>query len=571
MSNRKKIIKEFTANDKSILCTARVLNEGVNIPCIDGICFVDPRNSTIDIVQCIGRGLRLYEGKKVTSIYVPIFIENIDDESVEDDKIYGNIIKILKAMKSTDDGVTEYFTLNDNQKRNSTRRILITERFVKINKSQEIDLEKWSNKIDCKIWQLVDPWNAKFEKLKMWITKNRKRPSSYKKDNIEEKRLGQWFIHQFKVYKKNKEFAKDQDKRTKWEKFLDDNKQILNKEELWNNKMSQLEMFLIKNKRRPFSNSRNKIERQLGQWLIHQTNHYNKNMGLLKNQSRRARWKKFINDNKKIITNDNDKWNAKMKQLEIWVIENNRRPTRNSINIVEKQLAIWVDTQQTKYNMNIMEGDRCKKWEKFINNNKHIMKTIDEKWYNTLQSLEIWIKQNNRKPIYRTQNKEEKYFAKWIRHQRDNYNKNIKSMKDPNKRLKWKEFVNDNKQIMMNENDRWHDNMEHLKMWVITTNKRPLQKSQNAEEKQLAHWICTQQNNYSKNVKSMKDKNKRIIWEEFIKLYPNLFKVPVIINDVYNSNENNNDTNKKIVKFAKKIENNVHTKKNIKKVIRNNN
>jgi len=69
MGHRQKIIREFTSNNKSILCSARVLNEGVNIPIVDGVCFVDPRKSTIDIVQCIGRALRLCENKKKSSFF----------------------------------------------------------------------------------------------------------------------------------------------------------------------------------------------------------------------------------------------------------------------------------------------------------------------------------------------------------------------------------------------------------------------------------------------------------------------------------------------------------------------
>jgi len=58
MSNRKRIVNNFVEAKNGILCSNRVLNEGVNIPCIDGICFVDNRNSCIDIVQCIGRSFQ---------------------------------------------------------------------------------------------------------------------------------------------------------------------------------------------------------------------------------------------------------------------------------------------------------------------------------------------------------------------------------------------------------------------------------------------------------------------------------------------------------------------------------
>ena len=111
MSKRKKIIKEYVNSERGILCSARVLNEGVNIPIIDSVCFLDDRKSTIDIVQCIGRSLRLSDKKKMAYVFLPTFIENIDDEF--DKKQYGNIVGIIKALKSTDRGIAEYFVLDD--------------------------------------------------------------------------------------------------------------------------------------------------------------------------------------------------------------------------------------------------------------------------------------------------------------------------------------------------------------------------------------------------------------------------------------------------------------------------
>ncbi len=55
MGERNRIIKQFVNSKCGVLCSARVLNEGVNIPIVDSVCFVDARFSTIDIVQCIGR------------------------------------------------------------------------------------------------------------------------------------------------------------------------------------------------------------------------------------------------------------------------------------------------------------------------------------------------------------------------------------------------------------------------------------------------------------------------------------------------------------------------------------
>ena len=46
-----------------IVSNARCLGEGVDVPTIDGIAFVEPKRSTIDIVQAVGRAIRRSEQK----------------------------------------------------------------------------------------------------------------------------------------------------------------------------------------------------------------------------------------------------------------------------------------------------------------------------------------------------------------------------------------------------------------------------------------------------------------------------------------------------------------------------
>lgn len=106
MAKRNKIINEFKASEKAIICSAKVLNEGVNIPIIDSICFMDIRNSTIDIVQCIGRALRKYGNKTKAYIILPTILESLEFSESK----FETIIRILKASKSTDEYIVEYFS-----------------------------------------------------------------------------------------------------------------------------------------------------------------------------------------------------------------------------------------------------------------------------------------------------------------------------------------------------------------------------------------------------------------------------------------------------------------------------
>ena len=64
MKSRTAKFNTFDKEKKAILCTAKVMTEGVNRPIIDCVCFVDPKQSVTDIVQAVGRCLRLFDGKR---------------------------------------------------------------------------------------------------------------------------------------------------------------------------------------------------------------------------------------------------------------------------------------------------------------------------------------------------------------------------------------------------------------------------------------------------------------------------------------------------------------------------
>jgi predicted helicase len=55
---REATIKDFRHAEKGFITNARCLTEGIDVPSVDMVVFVDPRHSTTDIVQATGRAMR---------------------------------------------------------------------------------------------------------------------------------------------------------------------------------------------------------------------------------------------------------------------------------------------------------------------------------------------------------------------------------------------------------------------------------------------------------------------------------------------------------------------------------
>ena len=52
-------LRTIDPDARGLLSNARCLTEGVDVPTLDGVVFVDPKRSEVDIVQAVGRAIRL--------------------------------------------------------------------------------------------------------------------------------------------------------------------------------------------------------------------------------------------------------------------------------------------------------------------------------------------------------------------------------------------------------------------------------------------------------------------------------------------------------------------------------
>jgi len=99
---------QIEANQRYVLSNARCLSEGVDVPTLDGVAFIDPRNSEIDIVQAVGRAIRLSKGKAIGSIVIPVFIEDHDDpDEVLSSSSFKKVWAVVNALRSHDGGLGE--------------------------------------------------------------------------------------------------------------------------------------------------------------------------------------------------------------------------------------------------------------------------------------------------------------------------------------------------------------------------------------------------------------------------------------------------------------------------------
>lgn len=88
-----------------ILSNVRCLSEGVDVPALDAVLFLTPRNSQVDVVQSVGRVMRKAEGKKRGYVILPVVIPaGVEPhEALNDNVTYKVVWQVLQALRSHDD------------------------------------------------------------------------------------------------------------------------------------------------------------------------------------------------------------------------------------------------------------------------------------------------------------------------------------------------------------------------------------------------------------------------------------------------------------------------------------
>ncbi len=117
-AHRRRVLDEFASDflgapefegrdvraELRVLSSVRVLGEGVDTAECDAVLFADARGSVVDIVQMVGRALRMRPGVgKLATLIVPVFLgEDEDANELLTSDAYGTLAKILGALRAHD-------------------------------------------------------------------------------------------------------------------------------------------------------------------------------------------------------------------------------------------------------------------------------------------------------------------------------------------------------------------------------------------------------------------------------------------------------------------------------------
>jgi superfamily II DNA or RNA helicase len=221
-----------------------------------------------------------------------------------------------------------------------------------------------------------------------------------------------------------------------------------------------------------------------------------------------------------------DMWPQRFEELKTFIDENGRTPSHGSRNPGEKSLGYWLSNQKRKYRPKI-EGmknvERYNLWAQFLEEYKEYFISNYQKWINNFDNIKCFINKNKKLPSQHSTIIDEKFLGGWLATQTKNYKKKLNSMKDEEPYNLWSKFLEDYKEYFILDHEKWFNNFDKLKMFIMKNKKKPICKSKNVDEKFIGGWLSDQQKHYKKNTSGMKDQTRYNLWTKFLEDYAEYF------------------------------------------------
>ena len=106
MADRQRVLARLNEPEQpTVVTNASCLTEGIDVPALGAVAFVDPRSAPVDIVQAVGRVMRIAKGKELGHVIVPVYLTEeqlADPEAAIESSAFEPVLAVLRALRAHD-------------------------------------------------------------------------------------------------------------------------------------------------------------------------------------------------------------------------------------------------------------------------------------------------------------------------------------------------------------------------------------------------------------------------------------------------------------------------------------
>jgi hypothetical protein len=405
--------RDLAPDERGLLSNARCLGEGVDVPSVDGIAFIDPRRSTIDIVQALGRAIRKSAEKRVGTIVLPVFLTaNEDPDEVLNESVFQHVWDVLKALRAHDETLGE--ELDELRRRLGARRGAPRRPAkIKLDVPRRVGAD-FARAFDVRlVEQTTASWEFYFGLLQSFVEQegHSRVPGDYRVDDGT--RLGVWVSHQRQGYRQR---SLGEERRSRleavpgWSWGTHD--------DAWEDGFNRLQSYLEREgNSRVRWGYRDGDGYRLGEWVSHQRRDHNE--GTL-GEERRHRLDALLGWTWKAFQDD---WDDRFERLQSYVRQKGDSQVPKDYQDDDgTQLGQWVVHQRQAYRRGTLGEERRRRLESlpgWIWGGMH-----DDAWEAGFDRLERYVEREGNSRVPDTYRDVDGFsLGKWVRNQRTRYQK----------------------------------------------------------------------------------------------------------------------------------------------------
>ena len=517
-SERKRMLRELDQtpmNEIYLISSCETIGEGVDTKRANLCAFVDPKTSTVKLIQNIGRVLRRNPEQPLSTILIPCWInmEHYSGAETREEKDalireqmratngdYSPVLNVLGALKQDDEELYNMCLHYPNRKHKETS---LREQGFEIGEEEytheEVDEMRQTSNLEVHTDEEIrthESMQESEETTRLYYDEEADvyRPIEGDEDTVIEppKSKVRMSIHQ------NDEIQ------MLWSvKEVDFTKQfctvviecqVSRNEENWYLKRDELSAYIDTNGKAPLNKT------SLSMWISNQKENYKKQEQIMSNPEIRKSWEEMI-EKYPCLRDSVAQWYLKRDELSAYIDANGVPPRKTS-------LGNWVTTQKTNYRKqekSMANPEIRKSWEEMLE--KYPCLTIDlvAQWYLKRDELSAYIDANGKTP-------QKTPLAMWINTQKQNYKKQEQIMSNPEIRKSWEEML-EKYPCLLDLVVQWYLKRDELSAYIDANGRVP-------QKTPLGQWLQHQKRNYKKQEYIMSDPEIRKSWEETIQKYP---------------------------------------------------
>jgi superfamily II DNA or RNA helicase len=374
-----KRLKKIAPKEVGLLANARCLAEGVDVPSLDGVAFIDPKNSQVDIIQAVGRAIRLSGSKTIGTIVLPVFIEDGDDAEAQiEASKFQPVWWVLDALRAHDDVLVDELNTIRTEMGKRGRSSAKNATLSKIDIHLPVTVgSAFAGALKARlVEQATASWSFWFGLLEKYIGEhgNARVPAGY--TTLSGYKLGTWV-----TYQRSNRQRLSEDRTTKLSELEG---WIWNELDFrWEQGFEQLQKYVA-----DYGNTlvpdryQNNEAYKLGAWLSNQRTARNR---LTDDRKRRLEhldgW---------TWTPKEDMWEEGFRDLQRYISEiGDALVPQDFQNEKGRRLGVWVATQR-RYRKDLTQ-DRKARLESL---NGWVWDRVDAKWENGFERLKNYVSQN---------------------------------------------------------------------------------------------------------------------------------------------------------------------------------